>query len=318
MDANGTGGTNPFTPEKSAQRQPAGSPFTETAARAPRPAQAAWVMAVPWLLSAGLAAVCVYLGFRASLYRVTVGAQAKDLARLEEKGQVLGQTNEVLRLAQEQAGEALTKAEAERKRLQDETARLLKDLQCLQQEQQAAQENRSRLEAEMRDALQSRDVTISELAGKLTVNILDRVLFASGEAEIKTEGQEVLRKVAQVLGQYPDRQIHVIGHTDNVPIHTARYPSNWELSSARALAAVRFLTEQAGVAPARVGAVGYGEFHPVADNATAEGRAKNRRIAIVVLPELLKGGVETAPELPVIPGATITKPVPQPEPAEPK
>jgi chemotaxis protein MotB len=148
------------------------------------------------------------------------------------------------------------------------------------------------LEAEMRRALESKDVTISELQGKLTVDILDRVLFDTGEATLKPEGIEVLRKVAAVLAQVPNRQIHVIGHTDNVPIRpSARIPyaSNWELSTARALAAVRFLTEEAGVDPRRLGAVGYGEFRPIADNATPEGRARNRRIAIVVLSEELVG-----------------------------
>jgi chemotaxis protein MotB len=153
-------------------------------------------------------------------------------------------------------------------------------------------QNQQSLEAELRHALESKDVTISELQGKLTVDILDRILFDSGEAQLKPEGQEVLRKVAGVLAQYPNRRIHVIGHTDNVPIRAtarARYPSNWELSTARALAAVRFLTDQAGVEPQRLGAVGYGEFRPVADNGTPEGRAKNRRIAVVVLSDELVG-----------------------------
>ncbi len=138
----------------------------------------------------------------------------------------------------------------------------------------------------MRSALESKDVTISELQGKLTVNILDRILFDSGEADLKPEGQEVLQQIAGILSKYPNRQIHVIGHTDNVPIRGGRrFPSNWELSSARALAAVRFLSEKAGVDAHRLAAVGFGEFHPVADNATPEGRAKNRRIALVVMPE---------------------------------
>lgn len=152
--------------------------------------------------------------------------------------------------------------------------------------------NQRLIEAEMRRTLESKDITISELQGKLTVNILDRILFDSGEATLRPEGQEVLMKIANVLAQFPTRQAHVIGHTDNVPIRASarhRYPSNWELSTARATAAVRFLSEQAGVDPRRLGAVGYGEFRPVADNNTAEGRALNRRIAIVVLSEELVG-----------------------------
>src|SRR6185436_14647829 len=114
-----------------------------------------------------------------------------------------------------------------------------------------------------------KDVTISELQGKLTVNILDRVLFASGEAELKPEGEKVLAQLASVLTQHTNRQIYVIGHTDNVPIRGSvfsRYSSNWELSTARAVSAVRFLMEKAAVDPTRLAAVGYGEYHPIADN----------------------------------------------------
>jgi chemotaxis protein MotB len=123
------------------------------------------------------------------------------------------------------------------------------------------------------------------------------VLFDSGEADLKPAGAAVLRKVATILAAHPNLKIHVIGHTDNVPIRAnarSRFASNWELSTARATAAVRFLTELAGVDPRRLGAVGYGEFRPVADNATPEGRARNRRIAITILSEEL-AGADTAP-----------------------
>ena len=98
----------------------------------------------------------------------------------------------------------------------------------------------------------------------------------------------MLEQVASVLVAYPKRQIHVIGHTDDVPISASlrtRFATNWELSTARATSAVRYLSEKAGVDVRRLAAVGYGEFHPVADNSTAEGRARNRRIALVVMPE---------------------------------
>ena len=167
----------------------------------------------------------------------------------------------------------------------------------LRKEKEAATHSQATLEQEMRTALESRDVTISQLQGKLTVNILDRILFDSAEAELKPDGETVLQKVADVLAQHAQLRIHVIGHTDNVPIRAsaaARFANNWELSAGRALAAVRFLTEEAGVDPKRVGAVAYGEFRPVADNGTPEGRAKNRRIAITVLSEELVGA-DTAP-----------------------
>ena len=179
---------------------------------------------------------------------------------------------------------------AEIKSIRDELNSSRARIDELQKENEKANLAQKSLEQEMRSALESKDITISELQGKLTVNILDRVLFDSGEAELKPEGEKVIQKIATVLAQYPDRQIHVIGHTDNVPIRIGprtKFASNWELSTARAIAAVRFLCEKAGADPRRLGAVGYGEFHPIADNATAEGRAKNRRIALVVLPEEL-------------------------------
>ena len=192
---------------------------------------------------------------------------------------------------------AATKAEAEAADLKSKLADSQASIADLQKQQDIVVHTHQSLEDEMRNALESKDVTISQLQGKLTVNILDRVMFDSGEAELKPAGAAVLRKVAAVLAQHPNIKVHVIGHTDNVPIRAAarnRFPSNWELSTTRATAAVRFLTEMAGVDPRRLGAVGYGEFRPVADNATAEGRARNRRIAIVILSEEL-AGADTAP-----------------------
>ncbi len=220
------------------------------------------------------------------------------------------------------AKSAMAKAEAEAVDLKSQLADTQARMDSLQKEKEAALQTRKSLEDEMRAALESKDVTISKLQGKLTVNILDRILFDSGEAELKPGGEAVLRKVADVLAQHPNLQIHVIGHTDNVPIRStarSRFPSNWELSMARATAAVRFLSEKAGVDPRRLGAVGYGEFRPLADNSTPEGRARNRRIAITILPEAMAGadtpgsGITNAPppivvstNAPVAPGPPET------------
>jgi chemotaxis protein MotB len=184
----------------------------------------------------------------------------------------------------------------------------------LEREKESAVQKHIGLEAEMRAELESKDVTISQLQGKLTVNILDRILFDSGEAVLKSGGQDVLEKIAGILAQHPTLKIHVIGHTDNVPIRPGarnRITSNWELSTARALAAVRFLTETAGVDPRRIGAVGYGEFRPVADNSTPEGRGRNRRIAVTILADELAGAdtVSTvSTNLPVLPAAVSREP----------
>ena len=196
-----------------------------------------------------------------------------------------------------QARAAQTQAATEAVELKAKLGESQTRIQELEQEKEVASQSHKSLEDEMRAALESKDVAISQLQGKLTVSILDRVLFDSGEADLKTDGATVLRKIAGVLAQHPKLKIHVIGHTDNVPIRAgarSKFPSNWELSTARATAAVRFLTERAGVDPRQVGAVGYGEYRPVADNATAEGRARNRRIAITILPDEL-AGADTVP-----------------------
>jgi chemotaxis protein MotB len=180
--------------------------------------------------------------------------------------------------------EAAAQAAKWREELTNSQARI----EALIKEKEKVTKTQREMEDQMRSALQSKDITISELQGKLTVNILDRVLFASGEAELKPEGEKVLGQVASVLTQHTNRQIYVIGHTDNVPIRASafgRYSSNWELSTARATSAVRYLVEKADVDPSRMAAVGYGEYHPIADNSTPEGRAKNRRIAIVIMPD---------------------------------
>jgi chemotaxis protein MotB len=192
----------------------------------------------------------------------------------------------------EAARKAAAKAEADAGDLRNKLAESQARVDELQQEKQTVLHTHQTLEDEMRSALESKDVTISQLQGKLTVNILDRVMFDSGEADLKSDGAAVLRKVAGILAAHPNLKIHVIGHTDNVPIRASarsRFPSNWELSTARATAAVRFLTENAGVDPRRLGAVGYGEFRPVADNSTPDGRARNRRIAITILSEEMAG-----------------------------
>ena len=219
---------------------------------------------------------------------------------------------ESLRTKLDDANASLANAQAENQKDQDQIVDLQSKVTDLEQEKDTAAQMAKGLENEMRTDLESKDVTISNLQGRLTVNILDRVMFDSGEAILKPDGESVMRKIAALLAEHPQLKIHVIGHTDNVPIRPEarnRFASNWELSTARALAAVHFLTEKAGVDARRVGAVGYGEFRPLADNATAEGRARNRRIAITILPDEL-AGADTVPT--VKPALSTNAPPPFP------
>ena len=221
---------------------------------------------------------------------------------------------DALRAKLNQTTDNLSAALALNQQNQDAITSLKSQIADLQQQKDQEAQSAQGLESEMRNDLQSRDVTISNLQGKLTVNIMDRVMFDSGEAVLKPDGAAVMQKIAALLAEHPQLKIQVVGHTDNVPIRPAlrsRFASNWELSTARALAAVHYLTEQAGVDPRRVGAVGYGEFRPIADNATLEGRAMNRRIAITILPNEL-AGAEPAPVRNAVTNAPTTIPVPPP------
>ncbi len=115
----------------------------------------------------------------------------------------------------------------------------------------------------------------------IAVEMKSGVLFASGSAELSAEADPILTKLAEIVREMPDNPIYIEGHTDNVPIQTQQFPSNWELSTARAASVVRRLI-QSGASPQRMAAVGYGEHHPVADNSTAAGRYRNRRVVLVL------------------------------------
>ena len=116
----------------------------------------------------------------------------------------------------------------------------------------------------------------------VTISITDTTLFKPRRSLVLSESNETLMRVAAVLKDFP-HQIRIEGHTDNVPIHTKEFPTNWELSAARALNITRFLTEGGYLPPERLAASGYGEFHPVASNDTPEERSQNRRVELVIL-----------------------------------
>lgn len=128
-------------------------------------------------------------------------------------------------------------------------------------------------------------LTVSIEQGRIVINLPNNVLFNSGSANLNSEGKEALGQIAAVLSQFSDRRFQIEGHTDNNPIKSARFPSNWELSTSRALTVVHLLTDM-NVIPENISAAGFGEFQPRADNETEEGRQLNRRIEIIMLPNL--------------------------------
>lgn len=146
-----------------------------------------------------------------------------------------------------------------------------------------------KLNATLRNALlgfNSDELTVEVKNGKVYVSMSDKLMFQSGSAEMEKKGAEALKLLADVLLKNPDIDVLVEGHTDNIPIKTALYKDNWDLSVARAASVVRVLTWSYKVNPKQVTPAGRGEYYPKADNATPEGRAKNRRTEIVLSPRL--------------------------------
>jgi chemotaxis protein MotB len=142
------------------------------------------------------------------------------------------------------------------------------------------------LVSELKQEIKQGEVQITQLKDKLTVNMVEKILFDSGSAVIKKNGTRVLDRVAEILKGLSGQQIKVEGHTDNVPIGPGlaeKFPTNWELSTARATTVVRYLQGR-GVSPTVLSAEGYADYRPVSPNDTDEGKAKNRRIEIVLIP----------------------------------
>jgi chemotaxis protein MotB len=145
-----------------------------------------------------------------------------------------------------------------------------------------------KLVLDMEKEIEEGQIQITQLADRLSVSMVDRILFPSGKAEITPEGLKVLERVGNVLKNTENKIIRVEGHTDNVAIHSKlqeQFPTNWELSAARAINVVRFLQDNIGIQAVRLQAIGMSEYHPVASNKTSAGRSQNRRIELILLPE---------------------------------
>ena len=179
----------------------------------------------------------------------------------------------------------------ENKALKERNAALQSETQALErQRKEEMEEMRGTYEnllEDMKVEIEKGEITITQLRGKLKVNMVDEILFDSGKTTIKPQGVEVLERVGSILLNVKDKAISIEGHTDDVPIGTElskKYPTNWELSAVRATTVARYLQEKIGINPGLLSAIGYGEYHPVAPNESEEGRAQNRRIEIVLVP----------------------------------
>lgn len=207
----------------------------------------------------------------------------KQLASLNTENEDLKNQVKSLTGQKKDLTKTVADMEAENNKLKENISQVTKKTQEVEKASNTYQE----LLKEMKSEIAQGQITIKELKGKLTMDVVNKILFASGEAKVKKEGHEVLDRVVEILKNVKDKNIRIEGHTDNVKI-TSRlaksYPTNWELSSARAINVSKYLQQQ-GIDPTILSATAFGEYQPVADNATPEGRAKNRRIAIILLPK---------------------------------
>ena len=145
-------------------------------------------------------------------------------------------------------------------------------------------EIKKRFEHEVKET----QVRLKEVEGKMVISFIDKILFDSGKADVKGSAKNALHEVANIIKNFPNRQVVIEGHTDSDPILTWEFSSNWELSVARATKVLRYLIDKEGVPPQQLSVAGYSEYRPVDTNQTSEGRSSNRRVEIVIQPENLK------------------------------
>lgn len=234
----------------------------------------------------------------------------------------LGQTQNQLGAAHAHE-EELRKQREERDdeiaRLHADAAKLATNLQATEHEMEALRRAHAQAEqrnelyrtlvARLRDAIGAGTLAVEVRKGKMLVKLGDAILFDPGQAALKPDGQRALREVAQALKEIPDRDFLVAGHTDNKPIKSSPFMSNWDLSTARAVTVVRFLQGE-GVDPRHLAAAGYSEFDAIADNDTPESRAQNRRIEVVVMPRIDELPQIDISEPQAAPATTTTPPPP--------
>ncbi len=181
----------------------------------------------------------------------------------------------------------LEKLQSEVTRLDSQNAELSTEAAIAEQAIEAMRSTQNELEVRLKDQIQKGSVLIEERDGELVVDLIDKIVFDSGEAELNDSGKDVLKEVGETLNKVPDKVIMIAGHTDNLPISdklVEQFPTNWELSTARSTNVVRFLQEEIKIPGKRLAVAGFAEFRPVAKNRSSAGRRKNRRIEVRLLP----------------------------------
>jgi chemotaxis protein MotB len=221
--------------------------------------------------------------------------------RLREQLESLRASNEAMARRLAELGENVNRLQADQARTESElTAAQAREaeLRRRQQLQEARMATYRNMLAQFRSMITAGQLRVRVVRGRMVIELPAGILFDSGRAELRREGQDVLRQVASVLAQIRDRDFLVAGHTDNVQLgRSGRFEDNWDLSAARAINVVRFLSQN-NVTSAHLGAAGYAEFQPAQANDTDEHRALNRRVEIVLMPN-----IEELPDLSTLDGA---------------
>ncbi len=183
----------------------------------------------------------------------------------------------------------LEKMESEKADLLALKNELSRDVQSKEEELAKLKSTYDELQDKMKAEIAKGDVRLSQSGGRIKVDMVDQILFDVGDASVSSRGKEVLARMGAVLARYEDKQIQVSGHTDDSPISKRledRYPTNWELSASRAINVVRFLQDEARIPGRRLVAAAHSQFEPISTNANPSGRARNRRIEILLTPTL--------------------------------
>lgn len=212
----------------------------------------------------------------------------EDLSDVRSRLQLMEDANQAAAGRLSQQDSSLTEKQKQLAGQQEQLAsqqKKLEELQALIDQQKIRTESLRKKMSEALGNFNSEDLSVFKKNGKVYVRMSEKLLFPSGSAVVNKDGKEALSKLAAALNQNPDININIEGHTDTVPIKI-KYPDNWALSVARATAIVRILVDDYHVDPVRLTASGRSQFDPVADNATADGRAKNRRTEIILAPKL--------------------------------
>ncbi|MFH1245602.1 MAG: OmpA family protein [Candidatus Omnitrophota bacterium] len=161
----------------------------------------------------------------------------------------------------------------------------LEELKMTEEEYLKLKDAYAALENSLKEEIDAKKISLGIQQKGLVITVVDNVLFASGKAKVRAEAYNTLDKiVATYRDAAMNREIGIEGHTDNQPIKYSNWKSNWELSTARAISVLHYLVEK-GISPEKISATGYGEFRPIAENMTEQGRQKNRRVEIVLLTE---------------------------------